>query len=59
MNKYHETMIKAWESALEELIKPEDYDTMAHLEEEHWWFQQNQDEEQSQIAEGGRNGSYE
>jgi len=47
MNKYHETMIKSFHDAMESLTlqEREEYD-MLHREQEHWWFQQNQDEEQ-------------
>ena len=48
MNKYHETMIKAFYDAMDTLTlqEREEYDKLYRLEEEHWWFQQNQEEEQ-------------
>ena len=47
---YEQHMIKAWEDALGELIKPEDYDIMAHLEQEHqWWWHQNLEEEENEL----------
>jgi hypothetical protein len=44
---YQDSMRKAWQDALDELLKPEDYDIVAHLEQEnqHWWAHQNQQEE--------------